>query len=240
MTLTLGGPPPKTKKQLVAKLQEVLQAGWLEMPADAHYNGAGGPGNYLEDLLGLTAGNQDIADVAGWEVKFYTPKTSLITLFHKEPEPEGILRYMVSKYGWKDAKGRLSFRHTIHGQSDRFEVVNDAGTIIVRALHDGNDPVPSWTHDTLLNVAGSKLSRLVAVCGQKKGASVRYDSAVLYEKMHLTNLAQDLVNGKMAIDFDVREMNPGSKSLRNHGTKFRVAPKDLHRLYFNSTPLKLS
>lgn len=240
MSLETGGTAPQTKNQLLERLREIIKAGWLQMPPDvARYNGTGGPGNYLEDLLGLTAGNKDIADCIGWEVKFYTPKTSLITLFHKEPEPEGILRYMVSKFGWKDKYGRLSFRHTIHGQSDRFVVVNDAGTIIVRPLQ-GDGPVPTWTHDTLLNIAGGKLRRLVSMGGQRKGRAVKYEHAELYEDMHLTQLAQDLVNGRLVIDFDVREMRAGSKSLRNHGTKFRVSPKDLHRLYHKTTPLKLS
>jgi hypothetical protein len=241
MSLSLNCPAPQNKGQMLKRLQEILKAGWLEMPSDIRrYKGTGGPGNYLEDLLGLTSGNKDIADCVGWEVKYHTPKTSLITLFHKEPEPAGIMRYMVSKYGWKDKLGRLSFRHTIHGQSDRFIVIDDAGTIIVRPVKDGNDPVPSWTHDTLLNVAGGKLRRLVAMAGQRKGQTVKFNSAVLYEKMHLTQLAQDLVSGRIAIDFDVREMTAGSKGLRNHGTKFRVSPKDLHRLYFKETPLKLS
>ena len=65
------------------------------MPAKvARYNGSGGPGCFLEDLIGLKAGNQDIADIIGWEVKYFTPQTNLITLFHKEPGPEGIMRYM--------------------------------------------------------------------------------------------------------------------------------------------------
>lgn len=231
MSLSLGGPAPQTKNQLLAMLREVLKAGWLEMPSGTkRYNGHGAPGNYLEDLLGLTSGNKDVADSVGWEVKFHTPKTSLITLFHKEPEPQGILRYMVSKYGWKDKHGRLSFRHTIHGQSDRFTVADDAGNIIVRPL-EGDGPVPTWTHDTLLNIAGGKLRRLVSMEGQRSGRMVKYNHTVLFENMHLTQLAQDLVNGRLAIDFDVREKTAGSKALRNHGTKFRVSPKDLHRLY---------
>ncbi len=237
MSLVLGGPPPQNKTQMKARLQEIIAAGWMEMSGDLRsYNGTGGPGNYLEDLLGLTSGNQDIADCVGWEVKFSTPKTSLITLFHKEPEPEGIMRYMVSKYGWKDKYGRLSFRHTIQGQSDRFIVVDDAGSIIVRPL-TGGGPVPTWTHDILLGVAGGKLRRLVSMTGQRKGNTVRYNHAELFENLHITNLIHDLVSGRIAIDFDVREMKAGSKSLRNHGTKFRVSPRNLHNLYHDQHSL---
>jgi hypothetical protein len=203
----------------------------MEMPSGVlRYNGTGAPGNFLEDLLGLTAGNQDIADCVGWEVKFFTPKTNLITLFHKEAEPKTIMRYMVSKYGWKDKQGRLSFRHTIAGQSDRFKVVDDAGQIIVRPLK-GNGPVPIWTHDTLLNIAGGKLRRLVTVRGRRQGREVMFDRADLYENFKLTRFIDYLVHGKVCIDFDVREKGPGETVLRNHGTKFRVCPDDLPALY---------
>ncbi|NMA07956.1 MAG: hypothetical protein GX929_02415 [Clostridiales bacterium] len=232
MKLELNGDPPKNKKQMLERLREIVNAGWLEMPDDVkRYNGTGGPGNFLEDLLGLTVGNQDIADCLGWEVKYFTPKTALITLFHKEPEPKKILRYMVSKYGWEDKYGRLSFRHTIHGRSDRFAVYNDAGSIIVRALHDGNDPVPTWSHDMLLNIAGNKLRRLVTAEGERNGRKVTYKKIELYENIILTQLMQNLVNGRIVIDFDVREMKAGSDSLRNHGTKFRISPKDLKQIY---------
>jgi len=227
--LKLG--PPGTKKELFARLREIVDADWDEMPAKvARYNGSGGPGCYLEDLIGLKAGNQDIADVVGWEVKYFTPQTNLITLFHKEPGPEGIMRYMVSKFGWKDGQGRLSFRHTIPGRSDRFRVISDANNIIVRPLK-GNGPVPIWTHDDLLNVAGGKLRRLLLVKGERDGNKVRFVRADCFENIHLTMLMQELIMGTIVIDFDVREARPGSTALRNHGTKFRVQPDNVCRIY---------
>ena len=201
------------------------------MPVDnLRYNGTGGPGNFLEDLIGLQAGNQDIADIIGWEVKYYTKQTNLITLFHKEPQPEGVMRYMVSKYGWRDAQGRQSFRHTIAGKSDRFQVVDDARNIIVRP-RASNGVVPTWSHDTLLNIAGGKLRRLLLVKGEKNGRNVRYLDVDAYEDLHLSMFLLELCSGTVCIDFDVREMRPGSKALRNHGTKFRVAPDHVCRLY---------
>jgi len=76
--------PPSTKKELFRRLQVLIQHGVYEMPT-TKYVGTGGPGLYLEDLLGLTTGNKDIPDSVGWEIKYYTPKTNLVTLFHKEP-----------------------------------------------------------------------------------------------------------------------------------------------------------
>lgn len=92
MNELLSQPPPNNKKELFTRLRLILDSDWEEMPAGVkRYKGSGAPGNYLEDLLGLKVGNQDIADVIGWEVKYFTEKTHLITLFHKEPSPEGIV-----------------------------------------------------------------------------------------------------------------------------------------------------
>ncbi len=225
----LNRPAPLNKKLLFARMREIIALGQQTMPAIARYNGTGGPGCFLEDLIGLRAGNQDIADIIGWEVKYFTPQTNYITLFHKEPGPAGIMVYMVNKYGWKDAQGRLSFRHTIAGKSDRFQVIDDAGNVIVRPLQ-GNGPVPIWTHDTILNAA-NKLKRLLLVKGERSGQKVRFIRADMFENLHLTLLISELVNGTVAIDFDAREARPGSAALRNHGTKFRIYPENVCRLY---------
>lgn len=226
----LNNPVPVNRQALFTRLREIIALGWQEMPKGvARYNGTGGPGNFLEDLIGLKAGNQDIADVLGWEVKYYTAATNLITLFHKEAGPHGIMRYMVSKHGWKDAQNRLSFRHTIHGRSDRFMVVSDAGNVIVRPLK-GNGPVPMWTHDELLNAAG-KLKRLLLVKGERKGQQIRFIHADCFENLHLTLFVAEMVNGTIVIDFDCREAKAGSTGLRNHGTKFRIKPQNICRIY---------
>lgn len=230
LTALLNNPVPINKPALYARLREILALGWQEMPKVPRYKGSGAPGNFLEDLIGLKAGNQDIADVLGWEVKYYTPKTNYITLFHKEAGPFGIMRYMVSRFGWIDKTGCKALRHTIPGRSELFYVADGAGNVIVRPLK-GNGPVPTWTHDALLN-ACAKLRRLIAVKGERNGQKVRYVRADCYENFHLSLFVSELINGTVAIDFDAREMKPGSKGLRNHGTKFRVKPENVCRLYF--------
>lgn len=222
--------PPNTKKELFARLVDIVQHGFYKMPDKKRYNGTGAPGNFLEDVIGLTAGNKDIPDSVGWELKFYTRKTNLITLFHKDPQPQGILRYIVSKFGWKDKKDRLSFRHTIAGKSDRFKVEEDAGQIIVRPLK-GNGPVPYWTNDSILSAAGGKIRRLLLVMGTRKGKEVRFERVTPYEELQLSDFIYELKRGTIRIDFDVRESKPGSKGLRNHGTKFRISPYNVCRIY---------
>lgn len=140
------------------------------------------------------------------------------------------MRYMVRKWGWKDKLGRLSFRHTIAGRSEKFKVETDSNQIVVRPLK-GNGPVPYWTHDDLLSVAGGKLRRMMLVKGEKKEQRVRFVQADCFENLSMSFLIYEMIRGTIAIDFDCREAKPGSDGLRNHGTKFRVAPEDVCRLY---------
>jgi hypothetical protein len=220
--------PPKTKKELFERTLTILHHGPYQMPDK--YRGTGAPGMFLEDLLGLTTGNKDIPDSVGWEVKYYTTHTNLITLFHKEPKPEDCMRYMVSKWGQKDEQGRMSFRHTIAGKSERFKIEIDGDQIVVHRI-GGNGIVPHWTHDDILSAAGAKLRRLMLVLGSRDGQEVNYTRADCFEDLELTAFIWEVCHGVIKIDFDCREAKPGSKGLRNHGTKFRVSPGDMCRLY---------
>ena len=226
MTETIN--PPKTKKELFSRMLEILHHGVYQMPAK--YKGTGAPGTFLEDLLGLTTGNKDTPDSLGWEVKYYTRITNLITLFHKEPRPKEAVRYMVSKWGWKDEEGRMSFRHTIAGKSDRFKVDLDGDQILIHRI-GGDGIVPHWTQDDILSAAGAKLRRLMLVLGITKGQTVTCIRADCFEDLELTAFIWEVSHGVVKIDFDAREAKPGSKGLRNHGTKFRVSPGDMCRLY---------
>ena len=223
--------PPRTRKELFERVRAVIAHGPYEMPEGSRYNGTGAPGLFLEDLLGTTAGSQDIPDAVGWELKWHTDKTSLVTLFHKEATgPPGIMRYMVRQYGWKDSRGRLSFRHTIRGKSELFRVDTDTGQVIVRPLK-GNGPVPYWLHEELIAAAGAKLRRLLLVKGERSKRTVNFLYADAYETFHLADFIYELIRGSIALDFDCREQNPGSSGLRNHGTKFRIPPTSICRLY---------
>ena len=204
------------------------------MPGGSRYQGSGAAGMFLEDLLGLTAGSMDIPDSAGWELKWFSKRTQLITLFHKEANgPEYVMRKMVKHYGWLDKKGRLSFRHTLEGESDRFRVrADDKLRRLVVRPRTGGGPAPYWSYDELIAAAGAKLRRLILVKGEVEKRRVRFLYAEAYETFHLADFIQEVLRGSIAIDFDCRESKPGSVGLRNHGTKFRISPLAICRLYF--------
>ncbi len=125
-----------TKDSLIKEFKSIASRGWI---ANARHGNAGGIGNTLEDLLGITENNLPIPNAAEWELKSQRINTtSLTTLFHIEPSPRAIKfvpQVLLLKYGWEHQEAgkkypadEMSFRQTIHGltPSDRgFQVIID-------------------------------------------------------------------------------------------------------------------
>jgi len=82
-----------------------------------------------------------------------------------------------------------------------------------------------------------KLRRLLMVKGEREGRSVRFLQADAFETFHLADFVSEVLRGEIVIDFDCREAKPGSAGLRNHGTKFRIPPRLVCRLYMRKERL---
>lgn len=229
-------PPPVVPRSGAAsfrKITDILRTGTWEFPATGNYGGNGGPGRLLEDLLDIRENNADSPDLADWEVKFHGGR-SLLTLFHKEPMPRGIINTMVNDYGWDDEQGRISFRHTIGGESPRgFRVVNEADRITIRNSQHPDRAEPYWLHNTLFNAFSAKLRRLIVVDGEMltEPRRVLYSAATAYWEPDIRNLSQAIADGVFLIDFDARTKGARGTTIRNHGTKFRIKPENLARVY---------
>ena len=74
----------------------------------------------------------------------------------------------------------------------------------------GNGPVPYWSHEELIGAAGAKLRRLVMVKGERTNSRVRFLRTDAYETFSLIGFIGEVLRGEIAIDFDAREMTPGS------------------------------
>jgi len=221
-------------KEIFTNVRRVLSLGWVDMSSYS-YGGTGAPGNILEELLGVNGRNLDIPDAGKWEIKFHSG-TSLLTLFHLEAKPKGHMHHMVREFGWRDSKNRISFRHTIHGRSERgFYISNEIDRITVRNEGTSDMAWPYWLHDDLINSFVSKFRRLIVVKGVRKNGSVRYDAAHIYRDPQTKRFIDAITRGVIAIDFDARTNN--GRGLRNHGTKFRISYDDLNILYHYSKRL---
>ena len=110
------------------KFEEIKQLGWIESRRKGN---DGSPGNTLEDLLEVAENNHQLPDLGEWELKSHRrTSSSLLTLFHKEPEPRQIKfvsSILIPQYGWKHQQAGVvyptterSFRATLSSNySDR-------------------------------------------------------------------------------------------------------------------------
>ena len=159
-----------TDKNLFERLQNLLAVKVYDVNQFGGWRGTGTAGFILEELLGFDPTNKDGPDSGRWEVKFHSGGSPL-TLFHKTPEPANVMRELLESCGWVGKSGRLSFRHTLWGKSERGLLArSDGKRIVVEIL---NHPLisPFWTHDTIINAFAYKLRRLVVVHGKVRKAS---------------------------------------------------------------------
>ena len=161
-----------TKESLILSLKAIRDRGWI---ANARPGNAGGIGNTLEDLLGITENNLPIPNAAEWELKCQRLGTSsLTTLFHMEPSPRA-LRFvpavLLPTYGWphgeagrKYPHNEQSFRQTLNSQSqtDRgFTIIVDRGSRKLLVSFDGTKIDPrhaDWRESVRQQVGLGELS----------------------------------------------------------------------------------
>lgn len=225
---------PQSSKTAFGLIQEIIRMGTIDIPPQ--FQGAGSPGNTLEYLLNVKQNNFDSPDLMDWEIKFHGGN-ALLTLFHKEPTPRGIMDKMVDAYGWENEKGQLSFRHTISGKSEKGFVITNVGNRINVTNVNNPSVTPYWEHNIILNSISSKLRRLILVHGKvdKENRKVTYQNAHAYWDLNLLGICDAIEKGLIYIDFDARTKGGRGTALRNHGTKFRIHIDDIGSIYENST-----
>ncbi|MDX9701938.1 MAG: MvaI/BcnI family restriction endonuclease [Candidatus Auribacterota bacterium] len=113
-----------SKEELIEKLKNIKAMGWIHTNRSKN---DGAVGNTLEDLLQIPENNLAIANTVDWELKAQRRKTSsLITLFHEDPEPRKpesvVSKLLLPKYGWPHQQAgkkypatEMSFRSTTQG-----------------------------------------------------------------------------------------------------------------------------
>jgi len=235
-----------TRTALVSAVQDIIASG----PYKCRYKGDGRAGNLMEDLLGISSNNYDVADAVGFEIKTSRNPNTPITLFHKDPLPrntkyvQGAVNRLVQNYGWPSehhGKPVKSFRATIYGTWS-----NQAGNVTLNVTANEekicilyeNQEQAYWDSNALISAASAKLRNILYVKAFIQSDShVRYIGAQIFETFSPFKFLQAINQGIVAIDFDART-NPDRESIRNHGTKFRIKEKDIHFVYQKIIPIE--
>lgn len=244
-----------TRESLIDQFKTISTSGWI---SNYRSTSSGNAGNILEDLLGIEENNLPLPDAGEYEIKCQRIKatpTSLLTLFHSEPEPRDlkVVPFLVQNFGWKPtvwksnySPDELSFRQTINGLtfSDRgFKVRVDRENERVNVIFDRsqvsnkNKPwadqidseiCPYWSFPDLNEKIHAKLKNMFYVL-----ALTKVDSGnEVYKYGDVTELCG------CSFDRFIEQIERGhvlidfnARTGHNHGTSFRIRQNRVPDLY---------
>ncbi len=250
-----------TKEDLIKKLKEIVNSGWIQ---NRRAGNSGGIGNTLEDLLGIEENNLPLPNVNEWELKAQRLNTSsLITLFHAEPSPRAlkfIPQILLPNFGWKHkqagkkySENEKSFRQTINGKSasDRgFKVSIDRTNTKVTVSFDHTKVAErhkNWLNSVERKIGLKQLNPqpywgfddLNHKAGTKLlncfyvQAKVKKEKRIeFYRYVKVQMLQKFKFQGFLdAIEQSDILIDFDARTGHNHGTKFRMRQKRLPELY---------
>jgi len=243
-----------TKQQVIEKLKQAQGMGWIKSLRPLN---SGGIGNTIDSLLGLPENNLPIANSAQWELKSHRlGSSSLLTLFHMEPEPRGhkiVASILLPSYGWQGRPGQTSFRQTLRATQStdrgfgvavdhtRHRVVVYFDAMKVHHRHTGwlesvktraglgpLSPQPYWPFQDLFLKASTKLLNSFYVEAEAK----RENGEEFFR------IARVLILQGFEVDRFVLAIEQGDAAIdfdartgKNHGTKFRLKQDWIPKLY---------
>ena len=254
-----------TRDQLIADLDLIRAQGWIRSVRPLN---AGGIGNTIENLLGVPENNLPIADAAEWELKSHrVGSASLLTLFHKEPEPRVarlVPQLLLPMYGWPHRRprvpGELSFRQTLNAlqPTDRgfgLEVDVDGAQLRIffdAELVDGRHR--NWLRSVARRVGLGPLDpqphwpmQTLFLTAQTKLLNTFYVEAFTRRRQGEEFFAIERVVVLRGFELDrfANALSQGNaqvdfdaRTTHNHGTKFRIRQNIVPQLYrFAETPI---
>ncbi|MDR3264225.1 MAG: MvaI/BcnI family restriction endonuclease [Clostridiales bacterium] len=125
----------QTTELFKEKFKTISAMNWVE---NRRHGNDGGVGNTLEDLLEIVENNLSLPDFGKWELKTQRDTTSsLLTLFHCEPEPREarfVSKIALPNYGWKHNEAG-----SLYGENERSFRATLKSTFSDRGLRVGVD-----------------------------------------------------------------------------------------------------
>lgn len=252
-----------TKEELIKKLMDISDMGWIRSGRQGNH---GGVGNTLEDLLEIEENNLPIPNASEWELKCQKSNTTaLTTLFHSEPSPRAIRfvpKILLPYYGWrhnsagtKHPETEMSFRQTINGsgRSNRgftVSVNHDERKVEISFDYKYVDPIHADWLERIKSTVGLGELNPMPYWGfddlfHKAGTKLKNTFYVVAARKMEAGVEYFHYNKiYMLSNFSLEGFLSGleegfiyidfdARSGHNHGTKFRLNPTYFPKLYGN-------
>ncbi len=232
--------------EFIVKMHQIKDMGYVQ----THRGHDTGIGKTLEDLLGITENNIAGPDFAIYELKSGRKNSSsMLTLFTKTPKPRGVIRELLRVFGYphrkSNSKQQTLTREPIADINIPVDEKELHSTIDSRnynsvglklALSDGELIIDNdkgvrayWDEPLLKEAFTKKYDKMVYVLAENRGKRSTeqfwFNEAYLLEDFGFDTFTRLIDEGNIKVDLRIGHYPNGR--LHDHGTAFRIFPKDL-------------
>lgn len=229
-----------TKEQVIHRLKEIEQKGYISIPKEMYRNDDGVVGQILEREFGVDENNLHIADLGTYELKGMRLKkgrSSKLTLFHQKPS-EGMSplqifdRFSYVSPSKRDGTLKRKLFTTIYGNR-----INKRGFILKRSdtdsidLYYNDEFLASWE----LSSGEAKIQQVLLAFAETIGKSNTKEEQFHYVKAYILhsprNIYQAISEGTVVMEFSMDQPANGSRAVHDRGPHFRITVKKLSELF---------
>ncbi|MBR6456153.1 MAG: MvaI/BcnI restriction endonuclease family protein, partial [Prevotella sp.] len=234
----------------IAQFRKVQELGWVR----SRRRNNTGIGKTFEDYVGVVENNIDAYDLHGFEIKSHREESSsYVTLCTKAPSfPHRANAYLLREFGTPyEDNPTMNHLHTsmfadrfnTHSGKYSFRVRNDRQLKEIRIeVYDLstkkllNDSC-GYTYEALEKIFAKKLKNLFYVSADRKyegdAEYFNFTQAEIYTEPSFEQFLKLLDQGKIMYDIRMGSYKSGRNigKPHDHGSGFRILPKDLHLLY---------
>jgi len=210
-----------------------------------HRSGPTGIGKTLEDLLGIAENNIQGPDTAETELKAGRKNSgSMLTLFTKSPLPNRVNTHLLKLYGYDSEDGEKILHCTLSANCEttlrgepglKLGIVRENG-LNKLCIQSFDDIVEAyWTEKGLEDAFLRKYNsgQLYYVKAESRGSGINeefyFNEAWFLKGFSYPNFIKLLREGIVKIDIRIGQYPDGRT--HDHGTGFRIHPKDLDRCF---------
>jgi hypothetical protein len=221
--------------EFLVEMAKIKNGGYVR----SHRTGDTGIGKTLEDLLHIQENNIVGPDFGNYELKSArSDSSSMLTLFTKAPLPSGANGRLLETFGYPDNAPKIDRELHVTVESSK---VNSVGLKLVVERNkvivgNGKGVDAYYTEDYLREAFTQKYSHpLVYVLAERQrreGAEwFWFNEAQLLSGFDFQNFLDAVSRGVVKLDLRMGHFEDGRP--HDHGTGFRVLPRDLPMCFAN-------
>lgn len=221
--------------EFLVEIAKIKNAGYVK----SHRTGDTGIGKTLEDLLGIQENNIVGPDFGNYELKSGRgDSSSMLTLFTKAPQPSGANGRLLELFGYPDNVPRSERELHVTVESTR---VNSVGLRLVvegnKVVIENSKGIEAYYSEDYLRQAFEQKYRhpLVYVLAKrlrKQDAEwFWFDEVQLLSGFDFQKFSDAIGEGVVKVDLRMGHYENGRP--HDHGTGFRVLPRNLSRCFAN-------